>query len=41
MFNDTVWNNKYISREAKSRIYKTVVRPALAYAAEARPGTAY
>jgi hypothetical protein len=39
--NDTVWNNKYISRETKSRIYKTVVRPILAYDAEARPDTAY
>ena len=37
--NDTVWNNKYISRGTKSRIYKTVVRPILAYVAEARPDT--
>jgi hypothetical protein len=39
--NDTVWNNKYISRETISRIYKTVIRPILAYAAKARPDTAY
>jgi hypothetical protein len=39
--NDTVWGNKYISRETKSRIYKTIIRPILAYAAEARPDTAY
>ena len=39
--NDTVWNNKYISRETKFIIYKTVVRPILAYAAEARPDTTY
>jgi hypothetical protein len=39
--NNTVWNNKYITRETKSRIYKTVVRPILAYAAEARSDTAY
>jgi hypothetical protein len=39
--NDTVWNNKYISRETKSRIYKTVVKQILADAAEARPDTAY
>jgi hypothetical protein len=39
--NDTVRNNKYIFRETKCRIYKTAVRPILAYAAEARPDTAY
>ena len=31
-----VWNNKYMSAEAKTRIYKTTVRPVLTYAAETK-----
>ncbi|XP_057653803.1 uncharacterized protein LOC130892403 [Diorhabda carinulata] len=38
--NDTVWKNKYISIEAKSRAYKTVIRPIMTYSAETRPDTA-
>ena len=34
-----VWNNKYMSAEAKTRIYKTAVRPVLTYAAETRAET--
>ena len=38
--NDTIWNNKHLRKEAKVRIYKSVVRPILTYAAETRPETA-
>ncbi|XP_057652719.1 uncharacterized protein LOC130891773 [Diorhabda carinulata] len=37
---ETIWKNKYISIEAKSRTYKTVIRPIMTYAAETRPDTA-
>jgi len=38
--NETVWSNKYLRTEAKVRIYKSIVRPALTYAAETRTDTA-
>lgn len=38
--NDTVWRNKNISIQTKSRIYKAVVRPTMTYTAETRPDTA-
>ena len=38
--NDTIWNNKHLRKEVKVRIYKSVVRPILTYAAETRPETA-
>ena len=38
--NDTIWNNKHLRKEAKVRIYKSVARPFLTYAAETRPETA-
>ena len=38
--NETIWSNKYLRNEAKVRIYKSVVRPILTYAAETRPNTA-
>ena len=38
--NDTIWNNKHLRKDAKVRIYKSVVRPILTYAAETRPETA-
>lgn len=37
--NDTVWSNKYLKTEPKVRIYKSVVRPVLTYAAETRSDT--
>lgn len=37
--NDTIWNNKYLQLETKTRIYKTVVRPILTYGAETRAET--
>lgn len=37
---DLVWNNKYMKREGKVRIYKTCIRPILTYAAETRADTA-
>ena len=36
----TIWSNKYLRTEAKVRIYKSVVRPTLTYAAETRTDTA-
>ena len=38
--NDAIWNNKHLRKEAKVRIYKSVVRPILTYVAETRPETA-
>lgn len=38
--NDTIWKNKYIGTEVKSRIYKSVIRPLMTYTAETRPETA-
>jgi hypothetical protein len=31
--NDTIWRNKYLRQETKVRIYKSVIRPDLTYAA--------
>lgn len=36
---DIVWRNKYLSVESKTKIYKTIVRPVLCYAAETRAET--
>jgi len=38
--NETIWSNKYLRTEAKVRIYKSIVRPTLTYAAETRTDTA-
>ena len=38
--NDTTWNNKHLRKKATVRIYKSVVRPILTYAAETRTETA-
>lgn len=38
--NNAIWSNQYLRTEAKVRVYKTVVRPILTYAAETRPNTA-
>ena len=38
--NTTIWRNKNIGLEAKSRIYKTAIRPIMTYTAETRPETA-
>ena len=38
--NATIWRNKNIGIEAKSRIYKTAIRPIMTYTAETRPETA-
>jgi hypothetical protein len=35
------WFNKYMSKESKTRIYKTIVRPVLTYASETRAETTY
>jgi hypothetical protein len=37
--NETIWSNKYLRNEAKVRIYKSIVRPILTYAAEIRTET--
>lgn len=37
--NEMVWRNKYMAKESKVRVYKTVVRPVLTYAAETRADT--
>ncbi|CAG9827423.1 unnamed protein product, partial [Diabrotica balteata] len=37
--NKTIWRNKNIGKETKGRIYKTVIRPIMTYAAETRPDT--
>lgn len=37
--NNTIWCNKNIGIEAKTRIYKTTVRPIITYTAETRPET--
>ncbi|CAG9826684.1 unnamed protein product [Diabrotica balteata] len=37
--NETIWRNKNIGKETKGRIYKTVIRPIMTYAAERRPDT--
>ncbi|XP_045479803.1 uncharacterized protein LOC123684554 [Harmonia axyridis] len=36
---DVTWKNKYLRTESKVKIYKTMVRPVLTYAAETRAGT--
>ncbi|XP_045466625.1 uncharacterized protein LOC123675320 [Harmonia axyridis] len=36
----TIWCNKNMKTEVKSRIYKAVIRPILTYTAETRPETA-
>ena len=38
--NATIWRNKNIGIEAKSRIYKTAIRLIMTYTAETRPETA-
>lgn len=38
--NNIIWRNKYLSQEAKTRVYKTAVRPVLTYAVETRADTA-
>lgn len=37
--NDFVWYNKYIRKDAISRIYKKAISPMLTYGAEARSKT--
>lgn len=37
--NDTIWKNKYLQTETKSRIYKATIRPIMTYTAETRPDT--
>lgn len=37
--NDFIWKNKYLRTNTKVRIYKTVVRPVMTYAAETRADT--
>ena len=37
--NSTIWSKKFLRTEAKVRIYKTMVRPILTYAAETRADT--
>ncbi|XP_045477896.1 uncharacterized protein LOC123683044 [Harmonia axyridis] len=37
---DMIWRNEHMTAESKVRIYKTVVRPILTYAAETRAETA-
>ena len=37
--NETICSNKYLRNEAKVRIYKSVIRPILTYAAETRTDT--
>ena len=37
--NDIIWKNKFLNKEAKTRIYKSVVRPILTYAVETRSDT--
>ncbi|KAI4473735.1 hypothetical protein M0802_015960 [Mischocyttarus mexicanus] len=34
-----IWRNKYLRKEAETRIYKTCVRPVLTYAIETRTDT--
>jgi hypothetical protein len=34
---DCVWRNKYLNKETKVRIYKSVVRPIMTYVCETRP----
>jgi hypothetical protein len=38
--NETIWSNKYLRKEAKVRIYKSIVPPVLTYTAETRKETA-
>ena len=35
--NNTIWSNKHMGIETKSRIYKAAIRPILTYTAETRP----
>lgn len=37
--NEMVWRNKYMALESKVRVYKTIVRPVLTFAAETRAET--
>ena len=37
--NNTIWSNKHMGIETKSRIYKAAIRPILTYTAETRPET--
>jgi hypothetical protein len=34
---DCIWRNKYLNKESKVRIYKSVVIPIMTYACETRP----
>ncbi|CAG9840097.1 unnamed protein product [Diabrotica balteata] len=36
---DTIWKNKQIRQNTKTRIYKAAIRPILTYTAETRPDT--
>lgn len=37
--NYTIWNNKHLQAEMKTRIYKSAIRPIITYTAETRPDT--
>lgn len=37
--NEMVWRNRFMNKDSKVRIYKTIVRPVLTYAAETRAET--
>jgi hypothetical protein len=37
--NNTIWKNKHLSVDTKSKIYKSVVRTITTYTAETRPET--
>nr|XP_018912057.1 PREDICTED: uncharacterized protein LOC109040537 [Bemisia tabaci] len=37
--NEMVWRNKYMARESKVRVYKTIARPVLTFATETRAET--
>ena len=37
--NDLIWKNKFLNKETKRRIYKSVVHPILTYAVETRLDT--
>ena len=38
--NETIWSNRHLRNETKVRVYKSVIRPILTYAAETRSDTA-
>ena len=38
--NNFIWNNKYLTQEAQTRVYKSTIHSVISYASETKPDTA-